>query len=161
MTPKEAGIYQHAPVTVTYKPADEEDEQTASSSALAFRTFTVGQTLTIKASAGWLRAPCALLLMRCCLGCSAAAVWVAALPSRSTPSLPARPSRSRCGQGWHNIGAGPPPKNTAHSVSATARLGAAHAHALRVPPSRAMLASKVCLRAVPSRRTDPVLHLPL
>jgi translocon-associated protein subunit beta len=49
VTPKEAGIYQHAPVTVTYKPADEEEEQTATSAALAFRTFTVGQTLTIKA----------------------------------------------------------------------------------------------------------------
>lgn len=54
VTPKEAGVYQHAPVTVTYKPADEEDEQTATSAALAFRTFTVGQTLTIKVGGGWL-----------------------------------------------------------------------------------------------------------
>ncbi len=43
-------MYQHTPVTVTYKPADEEEEQTATSSALVFRTYTVGQTLTIKAS---------------------------------------------------------------------------------------------------------------
>ncbi|KAI7843868.1 hypothetical protein COHA_002417 [Chlorella ohadii] len=49
VTPKEAGVYQHTPVTVTYKPADEEEEQTATSSALVFRTYTVGQTLTIKA----------------------------------------------------------------------------------------------------------------
>jgi len=58
VTPKEAGVYQHTPVTVTYKPADEEEEQTATSSALVFRTYTVGQTLTIKASTCSVQLPC-------------------------------------------------------------------------------------------------------
>ncbi|PSC69075.1 Translocon-associated subunit beta [Micractinium conductrix] len=46
---KEKGFHQHPPTFVTYTPGEDEAQQSASSSILAFRTFTIIESIAAKA----------------------------------------------------------------------------------------------------------------